>query len=450
MNRPRSVGLAMPRHFIVALMLLLATGPSLMAQNQFFPNGQPVPNGGTIPQTYPPATYPPGTVLPGDVVRGQIGGNVIQGNVIQGDVIQGTVVDGGVRSETGNSTRSLAPERNDFRSPIVDSQDADYSRPGGPRPKGDTWVQLPEALQTLLDEGGVPDSLETFRLLQRQQQLVASRAAECTVSVQIGPAQGCGVIITGSGYVLTAAHVAMRPGKSAVLTLADGRTVTATTRGMNRHVDAGLMKINPGQNGGKPWPHASPGTSENLRSGMWCIATGHPGGYDRERGMVTRVGRILDVREDSLVTDCALIGGDSGGPLFDLSGRLIAVHSRIGNEVTDNLHVPVDHYRDSWDKMNQGESWGYLPGFKPVLGVRGNATDSEANVKQINPGSPADDAGIEAGDVVERFGDVQITDFESLKAAVSDTMPGERVKVWVRREGRLIQVVVEIGRANDH
>lgn len=314
---------------------------------------------------------------------------------------------------------------------------------------GDTWIEPPSDLQHLLDTGGVPASLEIFEQLQHQVQLVAARAAECTVSVQIGPAQGCGVIITDTGYVLTAAHVAMRPRKSALLTLADGRTVTASTRGMNRNVDAGLMKIDDGQNEGRPWPHASLGKSDHLRSGMWCIATGHPGGYDRERGMVTRVGRILEVREDSLVTDCALIGGDSGGPLFDLSGRLIAVHSRIGNDVADNLHVPINHYADSWKRMDRGESWGYLPGFKPVLGIRGNGADSLANVKNVTAGSPAAEAGVEKGDVVERFGDIQITDFESLKAAVSDTMPGERVKIWVRRAGSLIPLVVEIGRAND-
>lgn len=314
---------------------------------------------------------------------------------------------------------------------------------------GDTWVEPPVSLDGLLDQGGVPDSLEMLRVLQRQTQRVAERASECTVSVQIGPAQGCGVIVTDSGYVLTAAHVAMRPDKPAVLTLADGRTVTATTRGMNRNVDAGMIKIDPGQNGGKPWPHATLGKSENLRSGMWCIATGHPGGYDRKRGMVTRVGRILDVSDDSLDTDCALIGGDSGGPLFDLAGRLIAIHSRIGNDVADNLHVPIDHYGEWWDRMSEGKSWGYLEGFKPSLGVKGSGTDA-ANVKIVYPGSPAATAGIEKGDVIERFGDVPITNFESLKNAVSDTMPGERIKVWLRREGSLVQVVVEIGRANEN
>lgn len=371
-------------------------------------------------------------------------GQVIQGQILPGQVINGEIV---VESQP----RELQPRATSRQfNPMAETPNNDrIEKTQRQVRKGDTYVEPPATLQDLLDRGGVPESLESLRLLQRQQQLVAARAADCTVSIQIGPAQGCGVIITPSGYVLTAAHVAMRPNKPAVLTLADGRTVTATTRGMNRHVDAGLMKIDPGQNGGRPWSCATLGSSSGLKTGMWCIATGHPGGYERDRGMVTRVGRILDVREGSLVTDCALIGGDSGGPLFDLAGRLIAVHSRIGNDVADNLHVPIDHYDDSWSRMDKGDSWGYLPGFKPALGVRGDGADVQARVKVVSSGSPADEAGIEAGDVVERFGDLQITGFESLKNAVSDTMPGERVKVWVRREGNLVPMVVEIGRADD-
>ena len=181
---------------------------------------------------------------------------------------------------------------------------------------------------------------------------------------------------------------------------------------------------------------------------MWCIATGHPGGYEAERGMVTRVGRILAVYPDRIVTDCALIGGDSGGPLFDLSGKLIAVHSRIGNDVADNLHVPIDHYNEHWDRMQGGNAWGYLPGFRPVLGIRGNSEGGIANVVRVGPGSPADQGGIRAGDQVITFGEVDITDFESLKAAVSDTMPGERVKIWLRRDGQPVKVIVEIGRGD--
>ncbi len=311
-----------------------------------------------------------------------------------------------------------------------------------------TLVSIPRDLQGLLDGGGVPTTIDQLRMMERQQTKVAQLAAACTVSVQIGPAQGCGVIITESGYVLTAAHVAMRPRKTALVTLSDGRTVRATTLGMDRSVDAGLMKIEPNQNNGKPWPHASLGTSKNLVAGMWCIATGHPGGYDVDRGPVARVGRILRVREGAIETDCALIGGDSGGPLFDLTGRLIAVHSRIGNDVSENLHVPVDFYGSSWNRMRDGEAWGFLPGFRPVLGVTGSPTSQQAIVEIVRAGSPAEEAGILIGDIVEQFGEIVIRDFETLKDAVADTMPGERVQVWINRNGNRTRVSVEVGRAD--
>ncbi|WP_237607259.1 S1C family serine protease [Roseimaritima sediminicola] len=316
---------------------------------------------------------------------------------------------------------------------------------------GLTYVQPPERLVGLIRQGKVPSDLEELLALEQQQKKIAELAAECTVNVQIngheaGNTQGCGVVITPDGFVLTAAHVAERPGLRVRLTFADGRTYAGRTLGMNREVDAGLIRIEPGQNDGRPWPHASLGSSEDLRPGMWCVATGHPGGYDLDRGVVTRVGRILSIRPGSIVTDCALIGGDSGGPLFDMQGRLIAVHSRIGNDVADNLHVPVDHYSDSWDDLCAGKAWGFLPGFRPVLGVRG-APDSElAIIDSVHRRSPADQAGIQAGDIIERFGQDAITDFQSLKDAVDQTMPGKRVVIRLRRDGQVKRVIVEIGR----
>lgn len=309
-----------------------------------------------------------------------------------------------------------------------------------------TAVELPPALQQLYEEGGTPQSQEQLLALERLQQQVAQRVGDCTVNVAIGPAQGSGVIVTADGYILTAAHVATRPGKSAIITFRDGRKVTATTLGLNRSVDAGLLKIDSDPEQPQNWPHASLGTSDRLKPGMWCLAVGHPGGFDAKRGTVTRIGRILSVRRTAIVTDCALIGGDSGGPLFDISGRLIAVHSRIGNDVADNLHVPIDHYDRSWDRLAAGEAWGYLEGFRPILGVRGNPDTSVAEISEVNPGSPAEAAGLKPGDIVERFGDVEISDFQSLRVAVADTMPGERLRCLIRRGDRRFQLTVEIGR----
>ncbi|MGI9470229.1 MAG: S1C family serine protease [Rubripirellula sp.] len=313
-----------------------------------------------------------------------------------------------------------------------------------------TGTEIPVAseLTGILSRGGVPKSIDQLWELESQQQKVAEAAVQCTVSVKIGPAQGCGVIITDSGYVLTAAHVAMRPGKKATITLKNGREVSATTLGMNRNVDAGLIRIDEGQNDGKPWPHATLGTSKNLVEGMWCVATGHPGGFDQRRGPVTRIGRISRVEDFALNTDCALIGGDSGGPLFDIAGKLIAIHSRIGNDVADNLHVPIDNYNDDWDRLRSGESWGALPGFRPVLGVQGSKSAPQAIVDIVKADSPAEAGGMQPGDIIDQFGEKPITDFESLKRAVADTMPGERVNIWVTRGGTVMRLTVEIGRAD--
>ncbi len=314
-------------------------------------------------------------------------------------------------------------------------------------PDGGTLIPVATELTSLFTDGGVPASLEQLQVLEEQQRKVSAAAEACTVSVQIGSAQGCGVIVTESGFVLTAAHVAMRPKQRARITLSDGRVVRATTLGMNRNVDAGLIKIDADQNGGRPWPHATLGTSNQLTPGMWCVATGHPGGFQRDRGTVTRIGRILSVRPGAIVTDCALIGGDSGGPLFDISGRLIAVHSRIGNDVADNLHVPIDNYDFSWKRLYNGEAWGFLPGFRPVLGVQGTP-EGVAKIVTVASDSPADKAGIKPDDIIEEFGKVAITDFASLKAAVDDTMPGERVQVLLNRNGDRYRLNVEIGRAD--
>lgn len=313
------------------------------------------------------------------------------------------------------------------------------------RQRGQTLVEAPDELKNML-EGYTPSSIEQLQAMEQQQQKIAKGAAACTVSVQIGNSQGCGVIITGDGYVLTAAHVAMRQGLTAELTLSDGRRVRAKTLGLNREVDAGLIKIEEATPDGLPWPHATLGSSEDLRTGMWCIAMGHPGGYARDRSVVMRVGRILAVRPGALVTDCALIGGDSGGPLFDLEGKLIGIHSRIGNDVADNLHVPIDHYDSSWDRLVASETWGFLPGFRPVIGVRGNTAGSEAEILEVVPDSSADRAGLKAGDVVQSFGRVRIGDFKTLIDAVSETMPGEQVVVKIRRGDATLRINLEIGR----
>jgi S1-C subfamily serine protease len=257
-------------------------------------------------------------------------------------------------------------------------------------------------------------------------------------------AWGSGVIISKDGYVLSAAHVAGQPNRECTFTLADGREVKGKTLGLFRTLDAGLMKItDPGD-----YPHAELGDSEKLKEGQWCIAMGHPGGYQSERGLVLRLGRVLLVREDAITTDCTLVGGDSGGPLFDMDGKVIGINSRIGELLTTNMHVPMNafHQQDAWNRMVKGDVWGHMLGQEPWLGVGGDEGLKEARITSVKKGSPAERQGLKVGDVVLALDGKPITDFHSLTRAVSDCNPNESVKLRLRRDNETLEFHVRLGR----
>jgi len=311
-------------------------------------------------------------------------------------------------------------------------------------------VATEEAAPPSLDAifaGATPISVADLRAMQKQIQEVAKKIIPCTVGVRVGNAHGSGVIVNKEGYVLTAAHVAGKPGKSAVLILHDGRRVRGETLGMHRTLDAGMVRITEvpetNRNG---WPYATLGISANLVPGQWCLATGHPGGIQPGRGPILRVGRVLSLNDDaSITTDCTLIGGDSGGPLFDINGKVIGIHSRIGNPLTVNLHVPIDTYRRHWERLVAGEAWGHTPGVEPYIGVSGKKGASSAKIEEVSPNSPAAVSGLQPGDVIIRFNDAEVSDFSSLKELVTNQEPGTRIRLQIQRGDRLLRVEIEIG-----
>jgi serine protease Do len=279
--------------------------------------------------------------------------------------------------------------------------------------------------------------------MQAHVRKLTDQLTKCTVGVEVGPAQGSGVIISKDGYVLTAAHVASPPrgrgpggrppaDQEVTFYLSDGKKVTGKTLGLFRTLDAGLLKItDPGE-----YPFAEMGDSESLKFGQWCLVTGHPGGYQPERGTVLRLGRIMALAKDAITTDCTLVGGDSGGPLFDMQGRVIGINSRISENLVSNMHVPVSAYKETWDRLVSGEVWGRFPSGRtpPYLGVQADETaKEEAKIGSVVPDSPADKAGLKPGDVVLKFGSRNITNFASLKEAVEGSSRRQPVTVQVRR-----------------
>jgi serine protease Do len=294
---------------------------------------------------------------------------------------------------------------------------------------------------TAIFAGGAPQSVADLKAMQVHLQKLIEKVTPSTVGVRVGNAQGSGVIVSADGYVLTAAHVVGKPNRDVAFILHDGRTVKGKTLGMNSGIDAGLMKIT--DEG--PWPFVEMGVSSQVKEGQWCLTTGHPGGYQRGRKPVVRYGRVLTTSNSMVMTDCTLVGGDSGGPLFDMEGKVIAIHSRIGGPLTANIHVPVNTYRDTWDRLAKGDEWGNFPTGGPYIGVQGDPDSNITKIVEVYPGTPAEKAGVKTGDVIFKFDGQPVTDFASLAALVSGKKPGDKVKLHVRRDEQTIELELVIG-----
>lgn len=220
----------------------------------------------------------------------------------------------------------------------------------------------------------VPKNLDDVKAMEEQVKAVVAKVMPAVVGIRIPPAVGSGVIVSEDGIVMTAAHVVGKPGQAVEFIFADGKTAKGITLGMLGSADAGLMKItDPGK-----WPSAAIGQSAPITQGMWCIAMGHPLGYRQGRPPVVRLGRVLERSDAFLRTDCPLVSGDSGGPLFDLAGNVIAINSRIAGPTEVNLHVPVEIFRVSnhWERMLKGEAWNAGP-------VSRNGADVKATFRPV-------------------------------------------------------------------
>lgn len=159
--------------------------------------------------------------------------------------------------------------------------------------------------------------------------------------------QFSGVVVDGKGHILTAGH-AVAPNAIYLVTFADGRQVKAKGLGVIPTVDAAMLVIT---DKGK-WPIAKMGWSSILENNMPCISIACPGSLGFNNPTV-RFGYISNkLHENGYVqTTCLMEPGDSGGPLFDLKGRVIGIHSRIRDAQEDNFEVPIDVFRKYWTAL---------------------------------------------------------------------------------------------------
>lgn len=316
-------------------------------------------------------------------------------------------------------------------------------------------------LSTLLPQGAhaappVKD-INELKSLQTKVATVVKKVLPATVSLFSAKsgASGSGVIVSKDGLVLTAGHV-VRGAEEMTLIFPNGKQARGKVLGANYTRDSAMIQIlDKKPDGG--WPHAEAGYSKKLTSGDLVLALGHAGGYDPIRTPPVRFGRLIARGANQFFsTDCTLIGGDSGGPLFNLDGQVVGIHSSIGTSLASNNHASIEGFRQDWEKLKKGETWGRLGGSSldnpdaPVIGIMtGESERGGIAIRHVYEGGPAGKAGLRAGDILRSIDGRDTPNLRVLHAAIARHKPGDSIKVRVTRGEDSLTRTIKLGRRGD-
>jgi len=286
-----------------------------------------------------------------------------------------------------------------------------------------------------------PRTIDDLRALEKLVEDVAARVSPATVMVYGGGGQGSGVIVSKDGYILTAGHATVQPGAAATIVLPDGRQVRAKALGIDRSVDAGLLQITDAG----PWPCVDIGQSATLKVGQFVMALGQPTwGYTGKRPPVVRIGKLIRGGDVMLQTDCVLEGGDSGGPLFDLQGRVVGINGYIGDAAALNVHAPVDAFAAGWQHFLKEEIFGVRAVGDKMLGLEIQDNLGGCLITGVADPSPAQKAGFKAGDLLVKFGSADIKTQRAMVELLVVHQAGDQINLTVIRDGNPLKISVKL------
>jgi len=289
----------------------------------------------------------------------------------------------------------------------------------------------------------VPESTHDLSAIQAQIQLQLASVRKTVVSVVSEDGTGSGIVVSEDGLILTAAHVIGKSDQTMKVIFEDGSEVDGLSLGGSEISDAGILKIIDD----RKWEYTRMAMSHASKEGDWCFALGHPNGFDKDRGLVLRVGRILEKKEETLRTDCRLLGGDSGGPLLSMDGKVIGIHSRISQNSDDNFHTSIESFHSNWEYF-LNENLHTLASLEEggFLGILCEETADGLLILEVIKDSPAQRHGLCPGDLLKQFNGVDLDTKEKLTILVSSQVPGSRVIFDYLREGWEISVQITLGK----
>ncbi|HEV2720365.1 MAG TPA: Do family serine endopeptidase [Thermoanaerobaculia bacterium] len=267
-------------------------------------------------------------------------------------------------------------------------------------------------------------------------------------------AGGSGFIISPDGYILTNNHVVEGATKVEVHYGADengngGHTVTAKVVGRDPATDIALVKIDVGN----PLPTVPLGDSDRIRKGDWAIAVGNPFQFENTLtvGVISAKGRSLGLSQETrsfenfIQTDAAINFGNSGGPLMNINGEVVGINTAIrgGGAQGIGFATPINSAKRLLPQLKEGKvTRGYLgmtiqelnDDARQAFNIPSGATG--ALVQSVEPGKPADAAGLKQGDIVTELDGRKINNNRELIDYISYLPVGSSVKVTVLRNGQ--------------
>ncbi len=264
---------------------------------------------------------------------------------------------------------------------------------------------------------------------------------------------GSGVIVTEDGYILTNNHV-VENADEIKIALNDEREFTAKVVGRDDKSDVAVLKVD-----AKDLPYLHLANSDTLEVGDVVLAIGNPFGVGQTvtMGIVSATGRGnigLDY-EDFIQTDAAINPGNSGGPLIDAEGRLVGINtaiiSRSGGNQGIGFAIPVNLARSVMEslvrdgRVVRGFMGVNIQDVDPALAKEFNFKDNDgALVADVTAGSPAEKAGLKAGDIITKFNGKPVRDSRHLKLQVAQISPNTKVPVEVLRDGSTKTLTVQL------
>jgi len=262
---------------------------------------------------------------------------------------------------------------------------------------------------------------------------------------------GSGFIIESNGLILTNAHV-VEGATNIYVTLTDKREFKAKLLGMDKRTDVAVVKIE-----ARDLPRLPLGDSSKVRVGEWVLAIGSPFGLENTvtAGIVSAKSRDTGDYLPFIQTDVAVNPGNSGGPLLNTAGQVIGINSQIfsrsGGYMGISFAIPIDEAMRVADqlrtngKMTRGRIGVALGEMtKEVAESLGLGKPRGAYVRNVEPGGPAANGGIESGDVILSFNGREIAKSTDLPRVVGETKPGTTATVQVWRKGATRDLTVTV------